>query len=208
MGSGPTLAAVSLRIEAARNLSTRDPDAADAILREATVQVRDVLADVRRLVHDLRPPALDELGLVGALRQQAQALSGDGLEVIISGDAELPPLPAAVEVAAFRIVSEALANVRRHARARRCEVALRVAETPEGAAELLLSVHDDGVGLGEGVAPGVGTVSMRERASVLGGEARVTTAAGGGTLVVARLPVSPASLPVSPVSPTKERIDA
>ena len=111
-------------------------------------------------------------------------------------------------MAAFRIVSEALANVRRHARARRCEVALRVAETPEGAAELLLSVHDDGVGLGEGVAPGVGTVSMRERASVLGGEARVTTAAGGGTLVVARLPVSPASLPVSPVSPTKERIDA
>ena len=89
-GLGPTLAAVSLRIEAARNLSTRDPDAADAILREATVQVRDVLADVRRLVHDLRPPALDELGLVGALRQQAQALSGDGLEVIISGDAELP----------------------------------------------------------------------------------------------------------------------
>jgi signal transduction histidine kinase len=142
---------------------------------------------VRRLVYGLRPPALDQLGLVPALREQATKLagSGDGFacpEVSLVAPASLPPLPAAVEVAAYRIVLEALTNVARHAGAHRCAVYLAV----NGALEL--EVVDDGVGLA-GAKAGVGLTTMRERAEELGGALVVEPAAGGGTRVLARLPL-------------------
>jgi len=186
---GPSLAAVTLRIETARNLAARDPQEADRILQQATADVAAVLADVRRLVHDLRPPALDELGLVQAVRRQAERLSADGLQITVDGDVNGDvdgALPAAVEVAAYRIASEALTNVVRHARATRCTVALRRAG---GQVEVL--VRDDGVGIAESVAAGVGTLSLRERAAELGGTCAVTCPPGGGTLVRALLPVAP-----------------
>jgi signal transduction histidine kinase len=131
---GPGLAAVTLRVETARALAERDPQRADAVLDEVTGDVARLLADVRRLVHDLRPPALDEMGLAGALRQLASRLGGPDLAITVTvvtpdggepGDDDLGPLPAAVEVAAFRIVSEALTNVVRHAGASRATVVLR-----------------------------------------------------------------------------------
>ena len=104
--------------------------------------MQDVVADVRRLVHDLRPPALDDRGLVGALTQLAEQ-SPVPVEVVAE---DLGPLPAAVEVAAYRIAGEALTNVQRHARASRCTIALRRSTRPTGA-ELLVEVADDGVGV-------------------------------------------------------------
>ncbi|MEJ2887034.1 sensor histidine kinase [Actinomycetospora aeridis] len=179
---GPGLGAVTLRIETARGLAARDPDAADAVLAQAVTDVGTLLADVRRLVHDLRPPALDELGLLGALRAQARKLSGDGLEITVDGDAG--DLTAAVEVAAFRIASEAVTNVVRHAAATRTTVTL-----DRRPGRLVVTVADDGRGIGTDVVAGVGTLSLRERAAELGGRTEVTCPPGGGTVVTADLPL-------------------
>ena len=101
-GLGPALSGVVFRLESARLLVDRDPEAAKGHLAATSEHVQEVVADVRRLVHDLRPPALDDLGLVGALRQLADRLSGPDLTVRVAAD-DLGALPAAVEVAAYRI---------------------------------------------------------------------------------------------------------
>jgi signal transduction histidine kinase len=98
----------------------------------------------------------------------------------------LPPLPAAVEVACYRIAQEAITNVSRHARASRCWISLRVDEVWEA---LVLEVVDDGEGVPEGRLAGVGTSSMRERAEELGGTLRIEPIREGGTRVSARLPL-------------------
>ncbi len=183
-GLGPSLGAVALRIEAARNLSRSEPDRADEQLGRAADDLAGILAEVRRLVHDLRPPALDELGLLRAVERQAERFGTDGLEVHVTGRGDLSGLPAAAEVAAYRIVSEALNNVRRHAQATRCEVTL----CADGAV-LEVRVRDDGTGIAADVAAGVGMVSLRERAAELGGSCTVTCPESGGTLVTARLPL-------------------
>ncbi|MET9338072.1 sensor histidine kinase [Nonomuraea sp. NPDC003804] len=182
-GLGPSLGAVALRIETARNLAATAPAESDRILEQTAAEVSTVLADVRRLVHDLRPPALDELGLLRAVEQQAGRVRAGGLHVVVSGDG-LAPLPAAVEVAAYRIVSEALANVARHADAARCDISLGVRD---GALEVL--VRDDGSGIEPDVVAGVGMLSLRERTAELGGDCEVSCPPGGGTLVRARLPL-------------------
>ncbi|TDW92004.1 MULTISPECIES: sensor histidine kinase [Kribbella] len=182
-GLGPSLGAVTLRIETARNLAKSAPDEADRILVQATTEMAAAVADVRRLVHDLRPPALDELGLVRAIQQQAEPFRLAGLAVSVDAD-PLGTLPAGVEVAAYRIASEALTNVARHAAASRCDIALRLDE-----AALELSVQDDGIGIGEDVAAGVGMLSVRERVAELGGVCSVTCPPSGGTAVHVRLPL-------------------
>ena len=142
-----------------------------------------VVADVRRLVHDLRPPALDDRGLVGALQQHAESLSGNGLVVHVEAD-DLGPLTAAVEVAAYRIAGESLTNVARHAHAHACVVRLREAD-----GQLVVEVADDGTGIAADAQAGVGLVSLRERAAELGGRSEVTCPPGGGTVVRAWLPM-------------------
>jgi signal transduction histidine kinase len=187
-GLGPSLAAVSLQIETARNLAASDPARADALLTEATGQVTSIVQEVRRLVHDLRPPALDELGLVGAVSQIARRLQGaGGLRVDVRGDSELA-VPAAVEVAAYRIVSEALANVVRHSGAAVCSVALDRVDDDDGH-WLRVDVVDDGAGVPENAVAGVGLASLRERAGELGGRVRVESADADGTRVRAWLPL-------------------
>jgi signal transduction histidine kinase len=188
-GLGPQLAALTLTLDAARNLLRRDPEAAEQLLAAAKGDVVTAVEDVRRVVHDLRPPALDELGLLGAVGQQVQRFrriepGAQGLDVQLDVPPELPVLPAAVEVAAYRIVSEALTNVARHAGARTACVRIRCC----GAA-LELEVADDGRGIEDGAPRGVGTASMRERAGELGGSVTVTRPPGGGTVVRAVLPV-------------------
>ncbi len=180
---GPSLGAVALRIETARNLAQSAPGESDRMLEQATTEVAAALADVRRLVHDLRPPALDELGLVRAIEQQAERFRLGGLAVSVDAEA-IGPLPAGVEVAAYRIASEALTNVARHAEASRCDITLTV----DGSA-LELSVSDDGIGIGEEVTAGVGMLSVRERAAELGGVCSVTCPASGGTVVRVTLPL-------------------
>ena len=183
-GLGPSLGGVALRIDTARNLAARDPQESDRLLRQAREDVTAALADVRRLVHDLRPPALDDVGLLGAVRQQAQRLQGNGLGVSVHGGDGLDGLPAAVEVAAYRIASEALTNVVRHAGARTCRVALEVVGS-----DLVVEVVDDGTGIPAGTPTGVGLVSLRERAAELGGECRIECPDSRGTVVRARLPL-------------------
>ena len=181
-GLGPTLAALVFKIGVIRDSVREDPDRSERLLLELGGDTRDAIADIRTLVYALRPPALDELGFVGAVREQAALLAESSHLVICVESPDLPELPPAVEVAAYRIVSEALTNVVRHAHARRCRVELRLADG------LDLTISDDGVGLGEGARPGVGLRSMRERAAELGGSFDASCAATGGTRIHARLP--------------------
>ncbi len=186
-GLGPQLASLSLKADTARNLVANDPAAVDRLLVEFKGQTQDAIGDIRRLVHGLRPPALDQLGLAGALREQANSLSGDrGVQITLSAPKMMAALPAAVEVAAYRIVTEALTNVVRHAGATRCTVWLCLDD-----AALHLAVDDNGAGLPADYRAGVGLSSMRERAEELGGACRIEARAEGGTRVAAVLPLPP-----------------
>jgi signal transduction histidine kinase len=127
----------------------------------------------------LRPPALDQLGLVGALREQAQRLGGE-----LEAPRDLPPLPAAVEVAAYRIALEALTNAARHAHATGCHVRISL----NGG--LRVEIEDDGIGLPERYVAGVGLASRRERAGKLGGTLDVRQREPSGTRVLAILPLA------------------
>jgi signal transduction histidine kinase len=182
-GLGAQLAGLNVQAGVLRNLIPRDPAAADELVVELRGELRASIADVRRLVHDLRPPALDELGLESALRRLAERY-GEGLRVRVETPEGLPSLPAAVEVAVYRISQEALTNVVRHARAKVCVVRLTV----NGGVGL--EITDDGIGLPEERAAGVGLVSMRERAAELGGRCTVERMPQGGTRVLVWLPLS------------------
>lgn len=183
-GLGPQLAAVALGLSTAeRALARADADRAAALLDGARSQLEGGVAEVRRLVHGLRPPALDDLGLLDALRTTGPATGGD-LAVAVEGTGDLTGLPAAVEVAAYRIAQEALTNVVRHAGASRATVRLHA-----GDGALRVEVVDDGCGVPAQRTAGVGTASMRERAEELGGTCVVERGADGGTRVVAHLPV-------------------
>jgi signal transduction histidine kinase len=182
-GLGPALATQTLKLEAARDLLRSDPDRADALLSELIGQSQTALADIRRLVYALRPPALDELGLISALREQALPYQHSSLAIRIEAPEQLPPLPAAVEVAAYRIAQEALTNVVRHAHARTCVIRLTLDDA------LCLEIQDDGGGMLPDRRSGVGLSSMRERASELGGSWSVEPVPSGGTRVCARLPL-------------------
>jgi two-component system NarL family sensor kinase len=180
-GLGPVLGGVALRLQAAGNAIDTDPERARELVGVARTEVSDALDDVRRLVHDLRPPALDDLGLEAAVRQHAERLRSEvDVRVEAGGTAGLP---AAVEVAAYRIVSEALANVVKHAGASQVDVRLDA-----GPSALSVTVADDGRGIGPDVIAGVGLLSLRERAEELGGRCEVVCPEGGGTTVRAVLP--------------------
>ncbi|MGH6945528.1 MAG: sensor histidine kinase, partial [Geminicoccaceae bacterium] len=187
-GLGPGLAGLAVRIEAARNVLRDDPAATEQTLDELLDQARAAIADIRRVAYGLRPPALDELGLVSALREQAllfgDAHSTSPLRVRIEAPEPMPSLPAAVEVAAFRIAIEAVTNVARHARATTCVIRITVSDLFE------IEISDDGSGLPPDVRPGVGILSMRERAAELGGTLTLEARPERGTCVLARLPLS------------------
>lgn len=182
---GPQLASLKLNLDVARNLVSRDPAAAEALLLDLRSQSQSAIADIRRLVFDLRPPALDELGLIGAIQEYTrQIVSQDGLQITLDSPKDLPPLPAAVEVAAYRIVLEALANFVRHSQGTHCRVSISTADR-----HLQITACDDGMGLPRDIQPGVGLNSMRERAAELGGTCVIETLPQGGTQVLARLPL-------------------
>jgi signal transduction histidine kinase len=184
-----------MKAEAARDLLATDPPRSDALLAEITAQAREAVTDVRHLVYGLRPPALDDLGLLGALRAQAAHGDHNGLRVTIGAPDDLPPLPAAVEVAAYRIVQEAVTNAARHAGARNCTVRI----TPDEEAGVMhLEVTDDGRGISEDRSAGVGLHSMRERAGELGGSCKIEALPSAGTCVRATLPLAQEGAAVEP----------
>ena len=184
-GLGPMLGSLTLKLDVAGDLLERDPAAARALLLGLKAQAQCGIGDIRRLVYALRPPALDDLGLAAALREEAAQYDHHGLRVAVEAPERLPPLPAAVEVAAFRIAQEALTNVARHAGARTCSVRLSL---DEAAGEVCLEIGDDGRGLAPKRGRGVGLASMRERAEELGGTCVVEPLPAGGTRVRASLP--------------------
>jgi signal transduction histidine kinase len=183
-GLGPVLASMSFRLDATHNLLESDVPQAQANLATLKDQVQDSLSTIRRIAYNLRPPALDELGLVGALREHCVAMgSSHSLKVSFDAPDTLPSLSAAVEVAAYRIAIEALTNIQRHAGASACCICMTVGD------HLTIEVLDDGQGLGDNVRAGVGLTAMRERASELGGQCIIENRADGGTRVYAILPL-------------------
>jgi signal transduction histidine kinase len=191
-GLGPMLTGLGLNLDAARTAlaaarradgpAAPDVARADELVARAKEASSQVITDLRTMVYDLRPPALDDLGLAGAVKVHAERLgTGTGLQVELHAG-ELPDLPAAVEVAAFRTAVEAIANAVRHGDARRCSVRLATS-----GAQLVLEVTDDGRSAGEW-RPGVGLTAMRERAEELGGTLAAGPSAAGG-LVAARFPL-------------------
>jgi signal transduction histidine kinase len=182
-GLGPTLASLTFKVDAARNVLTLDTEKADRLLDAVRQQAQEAITDIRRLVYNLRPPALDELGLLSALREQAAHYQHQGLEVEFDTPSSLPPLPAAVEVAAYRIAQEALTNVVHHAGAQHCLLHLCL-----DAKAVHLDISDDGQGIPTGHRSGVGLHAMHERASELGGSCTITPGSPSGTLIQVSLP--------------------
>jgi two-component system, NarL family, sensor kinase len=192
-GVGPTLAAVALGIDASQR-SVGNDTATGVLLGRLRDELQAAIVEIRRLAHGLRPPVLDRIGLIPAIREYAGALasrsvrgdgSPDGVTIVLEVPTVLPKLPASVDVAAYRIICEALTNVTRHANARSCAVRLWVDD------DLHIEVVDDGVGIEQGMLTegGVGISSMRERAAELGGECLVEADREGGTRVFATLPL-------------------
>ena len=191
-GLGPVLTGVVLNAEAALRLVESDPTRSAELIGALREQASGALTDIRRLVYDLRPPALDSLGLVGALQEYAMLLTrradGAPLAVHVRATTAIPDLPAAVEVASYRIVTEALTNVTRHSSASSATVTLAV----EGSV-LVVTVDDDGVNLLGGWQPGVGLTSIQERTAELGGQCTIHTDRTGGRITV-RLPMPAAAM--------------
>ncbi|MGX6603272.1 sensor histidine kinase [Micromonosporaceae bacterium Da 78-11] len=184
-GVGPRLTGPAYAADAARNVLGRDPERAAALLTGVRAEAGEAIAEVRRLVEGLRPPSLDQVGLVQALRLHARHLlrpDGRRLLVEVLVPVPLPALGAAVEVTAYRIVVEALTNTARHADGGHAVVTLRL----DGDA-LAVEIRDDGAARGPW-QPGVGLTSMRERTELLGGSVAAGAGEDGGS-VVATLPL-------------------
>jgi signal transduction histidine kinase len=188
-GLGAQLAGLNVQAGALLRLIPRDTDAAEEVVVELREELRSAITDIRRLAYNLRPPALDDLGLLEALRRLAERYGSEDeqLSVSVQAPRELPDLPAAVEVAVYRITQEALTNVARHAQAHSCVVRLALKE--EVNEEVGLEIVDNGVGIPAERSAGVGLSSMRERASELGGSCVVEAAPEGGTRVLVHLPL-------------------
>ncbi len=190
-GLGPSLATLAMRLETAHDLIADDPDEAAALVARLSEQARDEIAEVRRLVDGLRPPALDQFGLVAALRHRADEDSviarhpgSERMSWSVDADDDVEPLSAAVEVAAYLIVVEAVTNAHRHSGAETCDVRLR-----RDRDALCIRISDTGRGLAASRTPGVGLSSMTERAEELGGTCTVRSTAGSGTVVDVVLPL-------------------
>ncbi|RAY10699.1 two-component sensor histidine kinase [Actinomadura craniellae] len=185
-GLGPTLASLAMSLDAARLTLTTSPERVEPLLAELRGRMAVAIGDIRELVSELRPPALDDLGLEGAIRSWADGCCERvDVRMETGADGEVGDLPAAVEVAAYRIVQEALANVRLHSSSPSAQVRL------SRGADLRITVSDAGVGLPDRLTGGTGLRAMREHAAELGGTCTVRPRPGGGTVVVARLPLVP-----------------
>ena len=186
-GLGPSLSGVALGLEAVQAALPGDTQTAAALTARMRTELVGAVEDVRRIIDELRPAALEDVGLVQALQERAASLaarSASGLTIQVRATEPMPGLPEQVEIAAFRIAEEAMTNVLRHARASRCQVCLEVGD------ELVVSVSDDGVGLpGQPRPDGIGLTSMRQRAADLGGSCTVGPAEPSGIIVQARLPL-------------------
>jgi signal transduction histidine kinase len=181
-GLGPALATLTLQAEAARDWLHKDPERSKALLEEIINGTQSALSDIRQVVYALRPPALDDLGLIPAIREQAAQYSSGDLQIEVEAPEGLPQLSAAVEVAVYQIVREALTNVQRHAQAHTCLVCLRANGNMD------IEIRDDGIGIPVSRRAGVGLNSIHERAAELGGSCVIESQPGAGTQINVSLP--------------------
>jgi signal transduction histidine kinase len=202
-GLGPQLASQTLTLDVIARQLHSAPAQAEALLVAVREQVQQAVIEIRDLIYGLRPPALDDLGLNGAIQEFADRVTQQhgSPQISVQLAAIDVPLPAAVEVAAYRIVQEAVTNVVKHAQAGVCEIYLEVRGTANAVdvddthetaqdARLILAISDNGVGIPTDRLSGVGLQSMRERAEELGGQLQITAASGGGALIRATLPIT------------------
>jgi signal transduction histidine kinase len=180
-GLGSQLAALNMQMGALKGSIPDDP-ATDLQISEIRLELRAAIASIRQIAHDLRPPVLDEFGLLAAICARARQYSGNELLVQVDLPDVLPPLSAATEVAIYRIVEEALTNASRHSSASMCSVRLRTNDGVE------VVIEDNGSGISPDQSNGIGLLSMRERAEELGGSCDLETVAGKGLTVTVRLP--------------------
>jgi two-component system, NarL family, sensor kinase len=184
-GVGPSLTGISMGLRTVlRRLRRTGSDPQDvALLDRLADEVDTSASEVKRIVRDLRPTALDDHGLAGALVEFARGLDGV-LDVTLTLPDAQCTLPAAVEIATYRIAMEALNNVVRHAVARKCSLCLTVSDHVE------LDVIDDGIGIPPRHPVGVGLTAMRERAAELGGMTLIARVTPHGTRVHTTLPLA------------------
>jgi signal transduction histidine kinase len=194
-GLGPALTGIAYSADAAANLLRSAPNDALEILHELRGDATEAIAEIRRIVYGLRPRALDELGLIGAVRQQVSHMhtaDGRALVVTIHGPDDLPELPAAVEVAAYRMTVEAVTNVARHSGV--AEATITFCLTPGPVLEIEVRDHGHSTTTW---TPGVGLRSMRDRVEQIGGTLTVH-ATPNGAAITAEIPVnSPTQIPTS-----------
>lgn len=194
----PRLAALALNAATAQKYVEKEPATAIEMLTDLRHVIRDTVNEIRTMVNDLRPPTLDELGLLGAIQERIHELSKpagllaeenrvEPLRISLNAQQPLPVLPAAVEVAVYRIVVESLVNVIKHADATKCVVRLEVS----GSNQLIAEITDNGKSVTAipGKKAGIGHQSIRERASELGGHCTIEKVESGGTRVLAILPL-------------------
>lgn len=196
----PRLAALALTAAAAEDLVESNPLATKDILGELHTTIRQTVSEIRSLVYDLRPPTLDEMGLIGAIHERIKELSmptknsNQTTAVVFTLDApnRLPVLPAAVEVAAFRITTEAIVNVVRHSIAKKCKISISFIEHKERGLQIM--IEDNGIGMSPikkiGNKGGIGIESMKERANELGGKFLIDSVRTNGTTITVFLPVN------------------
>ncbi|QBD76712.1 hypothetical protein EPA93_12135 [Ktedonosporobacter rubrisoli] len=194
-GVAPTLAALALSANTISEVALTNSPSAAQMARELEKELRTTIADIRQLAYNLRPPTLDQLGLIAAIREYAIQQMGTGaispsspkkeasLKVIVQAPETLQALPAAVEVAAYRIIQEGLMNVVKHAKANICWIRLSAADV------LQVEIIDDGIGISAAPHMGIGSLSMRERAEEIGGTCVIESNNGVGTRVCARFPL-------------------
>lgn len=173
-GLGPNLASLTLRADTIHNLLESDPKQADQMLGDLKRQIQSTIQDIRSLVYELRPPALDELGLIGALESFIDKQGTTPPEIILKAARPFPELSAALEVAVYRIAMEGLNNIFRHAKAQHAYIEIQIKNK-----QLSIDIQDDGIGMLPGAVTGVGLASMRERAEELGGEFSILHAQSG-----------------------------
>ena len=182
----PQLAGLALSGAAVREFMATDPGRAREVAGRLAEDLRRAAHQVRDLAYDLRPPVLDDLGLTAAIIDRVSRPDlRDGLNVVVDAPDGRLRLPAAVELAALRIVQEAVMNTRKHAGAHECRVVLRPQDD-----HLLVEVIDDGHGFKQNAHHGLGLVSIAERASEVAGTSDVASSSSG-TRVSVRLPIAP-----------------
>ena len=176
---------MSLKLDTIHDLEAQNPMAVRKLVEELKAQTQAALAEIRQIAYDLRPPALDELGLIGALQEQiAQNDRTCGVNIVLEAPESLPALSAAVEVAVYRITLAVMTTITNQEGATHCRICL------SAAGDLCLEITCDGLASRNDFRSWAELTSISETAEELGGNCLAEVLPGGSAHVVVRLPMS------------------